>query len=390
MSHSGRHDFGRHGVRKRPSHEPRDPGVIGADQGPPTTVDIPEAAVAPVSDAALAVHTSDTSDAHDASAISFTPAGTIAATDVQAAIEEVAAEAGSPADILDLPTVEMDDTLVLAPDGVGGVEFRAEAVVAHLADAADAHDASAISVLDTAGNFTGTDVETVLDELFDAISGGGIPATIVDAKGDLLAASAADTVARLAVGANGDVLTADSGEALGVKWLAPVVGMLATLFAAKGDLLGASANDTPAILSVGSNGQRLKADSAEATGLKWVDDLATLQFIIDGGGSAITTGVKGFIEVPFGCTITAVRLLADQSGSIVVDIWKDTYANYPPVDADSITASAVPTISATTKSQDTTLTGWTTAVAAGDILGFNVDSITTCTRVTVSLTVKKT
>lgn len=34
---------------------------------------------------------------------------------------------GTPADILDIPTAEMDDTLVLAPDGAGGVEFRAEA-----------------------------------------------------------------------------------------------------------------------------------------------------------------------------------------------------------------------------------------------------------------------
>ena len=46
----------------------------------------------------------------------------------------------------------------------------------------------------------------------------GIPATIFDAKGDLIAASAADTAARLAVGANGTVLTADSAEATGLKW----------------------------------------------------------------------------------------------------------------------------------------------------------------------------
>jgi hypothetical protein len=46
-----------------------------------------------------------------------------------------------------------------------------------------------------------------------------IPSTIVDAKGDIIAATAADTVARLAVGANGTVLTADSTTATGLKWV---------------------------------------------------------------------------------------------------------------------------------------------------------------------------
>jgi hypothetical protein len=42
--------------------------------------------------------------------------------------------------------------------------------------------------------------------------------TIVDAKGDLIAASASDTPARLAVGANNTVLIADSGESTGLRW----------------------------------------------------------------------------------------------------------------------------------------------------------------------------
>ena len=46
----------------------------------------------------------------------------------------------------------------------------------------------------------------------------GIPASIVDAKGDLIAATAADTVSRVAVGTNGQVLTADSTAATGVAW----------------------------------------------------------------------------------------------------------------------------------------------------------------------------
>ena len=42
-----------------------------------------------------------------------------------------------------------------------------------------------------------------------------------------------------------------------------------TLVAAKGDIISASANDTPAILSVGANGQVLMADSNQTTGLKY-------------------------------------------------------------------------------------------------------------------------
>jgi len=120
-------------------------------------------------------------------------------------------------------------------------------------------------------------------------------------------------------------------------------------------------------------------------------EYSALYFVIDGGGVAITTGEKGHLpELPFTGEIVSATLQADQSGSIVVDIWKDTYANSPPTDADSITASAPPTLSSAQKSQDTALTGWTKTFTAGDILAFNVDSITTIQRVTVTLKVRRT
>ena len=116
----------------------------------------------------------------------------------------------------------------------------------------------------------------------------------------------------------------------------------------------------------------------------------TIQFIIDGGGSAITTGVKGDIEIPFSCTVLGWSIVADASGSIVVDIWKDTYANFPPTVADTITGTEKPTLSAATKNQDLTLTSFTTALTRGDWLRYNVDSAATVTRVTVSLRVQRT
>lgn len=107
----------------------------------------------------------------------------------------------------------------------------------------------------------------------------------------------------------------------------------------------------------------------------------------DGGGAAISANSLAYIEVPYACTINSWTVIADQSGSIVVDVWKDTYANYPPTVADTIAGSEKPTISSSTKGQDTSLSTWTTSVSAGDILAFNVDSCSTITKATVVLKV---
>jgi hypothetical protein len=126
------------------------------------------------------------------------------------------------------------------------------------------------------------------------------------------------------------------------------------------------------------------------TGTGLVSDIT---FVIDGGGSVLSTGVKGYLPVDFNCTILQAEMLADQSGSVIVDIWKCTYANFNPgthpVDADTIASATPPTISTTYKSQDSTLTSWTTTITAGDVLAFNVDSVTTITRVTVTLKVQR-
>lgn len=76
--------------------------------------------------ASVATHLADTEDAHDASAISFAPAGTIAATNVQDAIEEVASEAtaSEPYETEVLETAKTSNYPVTAPDS--GTTFTNE------------------------------------------------------------------------------------------------------------------------------------------------------------------------------------------------------------------------------------------------------------------------
>jgi hypothetical protein len=65
---------------------------------------------------------------------------------------------------------------------------------------------------------------TAIDSTVFTNAGAAIAKATVDAKGDLIAGTADNTVARLAVGANDTVLTADSSAATGLKWAAPITG----------------------------------------------------------------------------------------------------------------------------------------------------------------------
>lgn len=104
---------------------------------------------------------------------------------------------------------------------------------------------------------------------------------------------------------------------------------------------------------------------------------------LDGGGAAITTGVKDYIKIPWNFVASSWTIVAAQSGSIVVDIWKDVYANFPPTVADTITGTEKPTLASAQKNQDTSLSSFTTAWSKDDIIAINVDSATTVTLVKI-------
>jgi len=80
-------------------------------------------------------------------------------------------------------------------------------------------------------------------------------------------------------------------------------------------------------------------------------------------------------------------VIADQSGSIVIDVWKTSYPTLPTSSGDSIAGTEKPTLSSAQANVDTNLTSWTKPLVFGDVIAFNVDSASTVTRATIQIKV---
>ena len=109
--------------------------------------------------------------------------------------------------------------------------------------------------------------------------------------------------------------------------------------------------------------------------------------VIDGAGSPITAGVAFDLPpLPANMVPLSWTVLADVSGSIVLDLWKDVIGNFPPTVADTVTGSDKPTLSGQTNAQGG-VGSWGIAWSKGDIIRVNVDSAATVNRVTLAIDV---
>ena len=117
---------------------------------------------------------------------------------------------------------------------------------------------------------------TAIDTTVFNNAGAAIAKTIVDAKGDIIAASAADTVARLAVGTDNQRLVAASGETTGLKYVSDTQN---TVIDAEGDLLVGDSADTLQRLAIGTTGQVLTVDTTVDGKIKWATTSSTPSFV---------------------------------------------------------------------------------------------------------------
>lgn len=119
--------------------------------------------------------------------------------------------------------------------------------------------------------------------------------------------------------------------------------------------------------------------------------LRPITFNFDGAGGTISPGFWGFQPLPgVAGRITSAMIVANETGSMVLDIWRSSWADAPPTASDSICGTSKLTISSATKVFDDSLAGWVTTFSDRDVLGFNIDSVSNIKFATLALTISLT
>ena len=147
------------------------------------------------------------------------------------------------------------------------------------------------------------DLETRLSDYTDdeiagvTGGGGGIDPAIVNAKGDLIAATADNTVARLAVGSNGQVLVAASGQATGLQWATPDVTQ-AELDAHAADTTAIHGiADTSVLATATSVASAVSTHEADTTAVHGLSSTAACKGVAKHNGTTYPTRPTGFASV---------------------------------------------------------------------------------------------
>jgi hypothetical protein len=182
---------------------------------------------------------------------------------------------------------ETPDDTDLVKDGAAAIRTLGSAIDTSLVDLKGGTTGQVLS------KATGTDMDFTWVTSDDA---NAIQNAIVDAKGDIVAASAADTPARLAVGTDNQRLVAASGETTGLKYVSDTQN---TVIDAEGDLLVGDAADALQRLAIGSNAQVLTVDTSVDGKIKWATPA--------GGGGKVLQVVQATTSTATNITSTTMQ-----------------------------------------------------------------------------------
>lgn len=108
---------------------------------------------------------------------------------------------------------------------------------------------------------------------------------------------------------------------------------------------------------------------------------------IDGSGSEITTGIKGYRQIEKSGTIVSWTILAFETGDIEFNVFGDPFTSFPP--STSIVGANPPNLVSADSGTDDILSGWSPVVLAGDVIGFSVVSNTGIKKVTLQLDIQE-
>lgn len=196
--------------------------------------------------------------------------------------------------------------------------------------------------------------------------------TVWAAKGDLITGTANDTAAVTTVGADDTILMADSAAAGGVKWVA-----------------SASPSAVAAAAATGTADTFTRGDHVHAHGTGYAGahsdhplktDLDAVTFTIGAffeTTGTLTTGVRVIWRAPFACTVTQVRGYADVGTTTVINAGKDA-ASSSDFCSSNITLSSAATWTAGTVNQNT-------SISSGDLIAVEIVTAGTATELTIQI-----
>lgn len=135
--------------------------------------------------------------------------------------------------------------------------------------------------------------------------------------------------------------------------------------------------------------QIIKTNLGPTVGWKYTDAPTDIEYVIGGGGDAIRLGYWNGLTIPDWLVVNNWLIYSPDIGSCVIDVYKitrdQTVAGVLPSAADSICGTDKPRLVGQRAAIGFALTGWTTRIDQNDTLGFNVDSVSGITLVTLVL-----